>query len=141
MTRQSCCRARSTFSSSRPSRWDRCTAMASCSGSSRSRRSACSSSRARCPALYRLEHQALITSEWGESENKRKAKYYRLTAAGRRRLKEETACWRRFSEAIGFALEARRRRMSLVGRVKSWFRSAAGVLTSSVRCRTRCGPT
>jgi PadR family transcriptional regulator, regulatory protein PadR len=58
------------------------------------------------PALYRLEHQALITSEWGESENKRKAKYYRLTAAGRRRLKEETAYWRRFSEAIGFALEA-----------------------------------
>ena len=34
------------------------------------------------PALYRLEHQALITSEWGESENKRKAKYYRLTVAG-----------------------------------------------------------
>jgi PadR family transcriptional regulator len=58
------------------------------------------------PALYRLEHQALITSEWGESENKRKAKYYRLTAAGRRRLKEETAYWRRISEAIGFALEA-----------------------------------
>lgn len=58
------------------------------------------------PALYRLEHQALITSEWGESENKRKAKYYRLTPAGRRRLKEETAYWRRFSEAIGFALEA-----------------------------------
>ena len=58
------------------------------------------------PALYRLEHQGLITSEWGESENKRKAKYYRLTAAGRRRLKEETAYWRRFSEAMGFALEA-----------------------------------
>jgi PadR family transcriptional regulator PadR len=58
------------------------------------------------PALYRLEHQGLITSEWGESENKRKAKFYRLTAAGRRRLKEETAYWRRFSEAIGFALEA-----------------------------------
>jgi len=58
------------------------------------------------PALYRLEHQALISSEWGESENKRKAKYYRLTAAGRRRFKEETAYWRRFSEAIGFALEA-----------------------------------
>jgi len=58
------------------------------------------------PALYRLEHQALITSEWGESENKRKAKYYRLTAAGRRRLKEETAYWQRFSEAVGFALGA-----------------------------------
>ena len=58
------------------------------------------------PALYRLEHQGLIASEWGESENKRKAKYYRLTAAGRRRFREETAYWRRFSEAIGFALEA-----------------------------------
>src|SRR6266550_88094 len=54
------------------------------------------------PALYRLEHQGLITPEWGESGNKRKPKYYRLTAAGRRRLKEETAYWRRFSEAIGF---------------------------------------
>src|SRR5947207_14417259 len=58
------------------------------------------------PALYRPEHQALITSEWGESENRRKAKYYRLTAAGRRRLKEETEYWRRIAEAIGFALEA-----------------------------------
>src|SRR6478609_124127 len=58
------------------------------------------------PALYRLEHQGLITAEWGESDNKRKAKYYRLTVIGRRRLKEETAYWRRFSEAIGFALEA-----------------------------------
>ena len=58
------------------------------------------------PALYRLERQELITSEWGESENRRRAKYYRLTAAGRRRLKEETAYWRRVSEAIGFALAA-----------------------------------
>ena len=58
------------------------------------------------PALYRLEHQGLIVSEWGESENKRKAKYYRLSAAGRRRFKEETAYWRRLSEAIGFALGA-----------------------------------
>jgi PadR family transcriptional regulator, regulatory protein PadR len=58
------------------------------------------------PALYRLEHQALITSEWGESENKRRAKYYRLTAAGRRRLHEELAYWRRLSEAIGLVLSA-----------------------------------
>ena len=58
------------------------------------------------PALYRLEHQGLIASEWGESENRRKARYYRLTAAGRRRFKEETAYWQRLSEAIGFALEA-----------------------------------
>ncbi len=58
------------------------------------------------PALYRLEHQGLIASEWGESENKRKARYYRLTAAGRRRFKEEAAYWQRLSEAIGFALNA-----------------------------------
>src|SRR5580765_7808806 len=41
------------------------------------------------PALYRLEHQGLVDSEWGESDNNRKAKFYRLTAAGRRRLHEE----------------------------------------------------
>jgi transcriptional regulator len=58
------------------------------------------------PALYRLEHHGFIASEWGESENKRKAKYYRLTAAGRRRFKEETAYWQRFSEAVGIALKA-----------------------------------
>ena len=58
------------------------------------------------PALYRLEHQGLIASEWGESENKRKAKYYRLTAAGRKRLKNEVDYWQRFSEAVGFALDA-----------------------------------
>lgn len=58
------------------------------------------------PALYRLEHQGLITSEWGESENKRRAKYYRLTAAGRRRLQQELAYWHRLSEAIGLVLSA-----------------------------------
>lgn len=58
------------------------------------------------PALYRLEHQGLIVSEWGESENRRKARYYRLTAAGRKRLREEVDYWQRFSQAIGFALDA-----------------------------------
>lgn len=58
------------------------------------------------PALYRLEHQGLVASEWGESENNRKAKYYRLTSAGRRRLQQETAYWQRISEAIGFVLAA-----------------------------------
>jgi PadR family transcriptional regulator len=58
------------------------------------------------PALYRLEHQGIITSQWGESENKRRAKYYRLTAAGRRRLQEELAYWQRLSEAIGLVLSA-----------------------------------
>jgi PadR family transcriptional regulator PadR len=56
------------------------------------------------PALYRLEHQGLITSEWGESENKRKAKYYRLTAGGRRRLKEETTNWNLMAETIAGVL-------------------------------------
>jgi transcriptional regulator len=58
------------------------------------------------PALYRLEHQGLIASEWGESENKRKAKYYRLTVSGRKRLRDEVDYWQRFSQAMGFALEA-----------------------------------
>ncbi|MGH7577766.1 MAG: PadR family transcriptional regulator [Longimicrobiales bacterium] len=58
------------------------------------------------PALYRLEHQGLITSEWGTSENNRRAKYYRLTAAGRRRLGEEVAGWNRLVEAIARSLAA-----------------------------------
>jgi PadR family transcriptional regulator PadR len=58
------------------------------------------------PALYRLEHQGLIASEWGTSENNRKAKYYQLTAAGRRRLQKELAYWGRLSEAIGLVLAA-----------------------------------
>ena len=58
------------------------------------------------PALYRLEHQRLIEAEWGESDNGRKAKFYHLTAAGRRRLKEETAGWNRLAEAIAAALSA-----------------------------------
>jgi PadR family transcriptional regulator PadR len=58
------------------------------------------------PALYRLEHQGLIASEWGDSENKRRAKYYRLTAAGKRRLRDEVAYWERLSEAIGLVLAA-----------------------------------
>lgn len=58
------------------------------------------------PALYRLEHRGLIASEWGESENKRKAKFYRLTPAGRRHLQQEVAYWQRFSEAMGLVLAA-----------------------------------
>jgi PadR family transcriptional regulator PadR len=58
------------------------------------------------PALYRLEHQGLITSEWGTSDNNRKAKYYRLTALGRRRLGAETASWNRLVEAIARSLAA-----------------------------------
>jgi PadR family transcriptional regulator, regulatory protein PadR len=53
------------------------------------------------PALYRLEHQGLIDSEWGESENKRKAKYYRLTPAGRRQLQQAARSWNQMTEIIG----------------------------------------
>ena len=56
--------------------------------------------------MYRLEHQGLITSEWGESENRRKAKFYRLTRAGTRQLQHEVAYWERISEAIGYVLAA-----------------------------------
>jgi PadR family transcriptional regulator PadR len=58
------------------------------------------------PALYRLEHQGLIASEWGESDNKRRAKFYSLTTIGRRRLRDEAAYGKRFSEAIGLVLAA-----------------------------------
>ncbi|MEX2177391.1 MAG: PadR family transcriptional regulator [Gemmatimonadaceae bacterium] len=58
------------------------------------------------PALYRLEHQGLIASLWGTSENNRKARFYRLTALGRRRLGEETASWNRLVEAIARSLAA-----------------------------------
>ena len=58
------------------------------------------------PALYRLEHQGLIAAEWGQSENNRRAKYYTLTRAGRRRLREETAGWNRLASAIAAALNA-----------------------------------
>src|SRR5207245_6172580 len=57
------------------------------------------------PALYRLEHQGLIDSEWGESENNRKAKYYRLTVAGRRQLQQETGKWNRMADIIAAILD------------------------------------
>jgi PadR family transcriptional regulator, regulatory protein PadR len=59
------------------------------------------------PALYRLETNGFIASEWGESENKRKAKFYSLTPAGRKRLKDETQTWERFAGAVAAALRAR----------------------------------
>jgi transcriptional regulator len=58
------------------------------------------------PALYRLEHQGLIVAEWGESDNRRKAKYYTLTPSGRKRLREEAAGWNRLAAAIAAALDA-----------------------------------
>jgi transcriptional regulator len=58
------------------------------------------------PALYRLEHQGLVASTWGESDNRRRAKFYRLTPAGHRRLRQEVAYWERLSAAIGAVLAA-----------------------------------
>ena len=58
------------------------------------------------PALYRLESQGLIESEWGVSENNRRAKYYRLTSPGRQRLRDGSASWKRVAEAMAAALRA-----------------------------------
>jgi transcriptional regulator len=57
------------------------------------------------PALHRLEAQSCIASEWGESDNNRRAKFYRLTAAGRRQLAAETETWERFSRAVALILQ------------------------------------
>jgi PadR family transcriptional regulator PadR len=59
------------------------------------------------PALFRLEHQGLLDTEWGVSENNRKAKFYSLTASGKKRLKAETDGWTRLVEAMAAALAAR----------------------------------
>jgi transcriptional regulator len=58
------------------------------------------------PALHRLENQGWITAEWGASENNRRAKFYKLTAKGRRQLAEETEMWERLSTAIDLILQA-----------------------------------
>ena len=58
------------------------------------------------PALYRLEGQGRIASQWGESENSRRAKYYRLMASDRKALQAETDYWDRMSDAVGAVLRA-----------------------------------
>jgi PadR family transcriptional regulator len=58
------------------------------------------------PALYRLEEKGWIRSEWGSSENNRRARFYELTRTGRRQLAEETESWERFAAAVGRVLEA-----------------------------------
>jgi PadR family transcriptional regulator, regulatory protein PadR len=58
------------------------------------------------PALHRMQDEGWISSIWGDSENNRRAKYYRLTRAGRKQLEVETERWGRISCAIGLALEA-----------------------------------
>jgi len=57
------------------------------------------------PALHRMEQAGWLSAAWGESENHRRAKFYRLTSAGRRRLKQETGQWARISAAMTTALE------------------------------------
>jgi transcriptional regulator len=59
------------------------------------------------PALYRLEHEGWIAGEWGLSENKRRARFYRLTAAGRRRLDAETKKWSQFADVVGTILNTK----------------------------------
>jgi transcriptional regulator len=58
------------------------------------------------PALRRLEDRGWVTSEWGLSENNRKAKYYRITAAGRKHLRNEATIWLRYSRAVARVLHA-----------------------------------
>lgn len=58
------------------------------------------------PALHRLEERGWLASEWGESENRRKAKFYKLTRAGKRQVEKELADWKRVATAIGWAIEA-----------------------------------
>jgi PadR family transcriptional regulator PadR len=59
------------------------------------------------PALYRLEAQELVESEWGTSENNRRAKFYKLTVLGRRRLRADTGVWERYAVAVARILGAR----------------------------------
>lgn len=59
------------------------------------------------PALARLESKGFIESEWGQSDNNRRAKFYALTATGRRRLKEEMASWQQMTEVMALALAAK----------------------------------
>src|SRR5436190_10431172 len=58
------------------------------------------------PALYRLENRGWIESEWGQSENNRRAKYYRLTKAGRKQFEVESAGWERLCLAIGLVMQS-----------------------------------
>ena len=57
------------------------------------------------PALHRLERRGWIRAQWGESENNRRAKFYELTAAGKRQLAAETAAWRKLTSAVGLVLD------------------------------------
>ncbi len=86
------------------------------------------------PALYRLEHQGWISSEWGESENKRKAKYYRLTAAGKRRLQTEAEKWNRMTDVIAGILRTTPEEVSLDG---AGFVPGSGQLSCALAWRAK----
>ena len=60
------------------------------------------------PALWRLEHKGLVAGEWGQSENNRRARFYRLTPAGRRHLRRQTRTWEAYAAAVGKVLNASR---------------------------------
>ncbi len=59
------------------------------------------------PALHRMEQEGWISAEWGTSENNRRARYYRLTAKGKKQLSEEKKSWERLTEAVGSLLEGK----------------------------------
>ena len=63
------------------------------------------------PALFRLVRQGLLKASWGVSDNNRRAKFYELTAAGRKQLRQEEAAWNRLARAIGLALKANPQRV------------------------------
>ena len=89
------------------------------------------------PALYRLQHQGLIESEWGRSDNNRRAKFYRLTGTGRERFREEEQGWRRLSDAMAVALAARAeggRCVSVHGRPPLHRQACRPIPVALVRC-------
>ena len=98
------------------------------------------------PALHRLENRGLLTADWKMSDTGRESKFYRLTAKGRRQLKEEAASWLRLTEAIGLILKTAGGRDDLAGAACSGAaRSSASstpsfATTSSARSRTASAP-
>ena len=74
------------------------------------------------PALHRLEHQGYLAGEWGVSDNNRRAKYYKLTTTGRKRLAEAMHNWNRLAKAMDLAFNSRPRRREMWARLRSFAR-------------------
>ena len=87
------------------------------------------------PALYRMEERGWITSEWGVSENNRRAKFYQLTSAGRKQLEAECANWERISQAITKNFASR---LSKLWKIRSAFIQALNRRMRSVKSKTNC---